>query len=177
MLKFGGGALENLHRRCRTNAYEMYAILTKWCGSYSKKVDTSNIKSYCPIHLLSQLYKLLSRIICDRLTRTLDFYQPVEEAGAVHTLGTLIENQRVQHLYLSSSVSRLSKSLENARIDSRYSAILKEIYENATLHVKNEEGLNTDKIKLVRQVRQGEPISPKLFTTSLEDVFKNLKRY
>lgn len=64
--------------------------------------------------------------------------------------------------------------MNNARIDSRYSLILKNIYEHATFHVKIDEDLETDKIQIRRGVRQGDTISPKLFTLALEDVFKQL---
>lgn len=46
-----------------------------------KKGDNTNIENYRPINLLSHLYKLLIKIITNRLTHKLDFYQPVEQAG------------------------------------------------------------------------------------------------
>ena len=64
--------------------------------------------------------------------------------------------------------------MDKARIDSRYTNRIQNIYENATLHVKIEEDMVTDKIPIRRGVRQGDSISPKLFTLALEDIFKNL---
>lgn len=46
-----------------------------------KKRDNTNIENYRPISLLSHLYKLFTKIITNRLTHKLDFYQPVEQAG------------------------------------------------------------------------------------------------
>ena len=46
-----------------------------------KKGDITNLENYRPISLLSALYKLFMKIIAKRLTKKLDFYQPVEQAG------------------------------------------------------------------------------------------------
>ncbi|CAH1224416.1 unnamed protein product [Diabrotica balteata] len=64
--------------------------------------------------------------------------------------------------------------MNNARIDSRYRMLLKYIYDNATMQINVAEGLTTNKIRSERGVRQGDTISPKLFTLALEDVFKKL---
>lgn len=64
--------------------------------------------------------------------------------------------------------------MEHARIDSRYINLIKYVYNNATLHVKIDEDTRTNKIKVTRGVRQGDTISPKLFTLALEDVFRTL---
>lgn len=64
--------------------------------------------------------------------------------------------------------------MDKARIDSRYSNLIKYIYEHATLHVRVEEDWMMEKVQIKRSVRQGDTISPKLFTLALEDVFKSL---
>jgi len=63
-------------------------------------------------------------------------------------------------------------SLDECRVDSRYTRTIKNIYENATSCVKLHE--NTTKFTIGRGVRQGDIISPKLFTSTLESVFKKL---
>ena len=46
-----------------------------------KKGDQKNISNYRPISLLNNIYKLFTKIITNRITRTLDENQPTEQAG------------------------------------------------------------------------------------------------
>ena len=46
-----------------------------------KKGDQKNISNYRPISLLNNIYKLFTKIITNRITRTLDENQPREQAG------------------------------------------------------------------------------------------------
>ena len=64
--------------------------------------------------------------------------------------------------------------MDRLRIDSRYTNIIQNMYQNATFHVNINEELQTNKIKIQRGVCHGDPISTKLFTLAVEDVFKEL---
>lgn len=65
------------------------------------------------------------------------------------------------------------KALSNCRIDHRYTMLIKHIYENATASVRLQE--DTDQFPIKRGVRQGDTISPKLFTALLEYMCKGVE--
>ncbi|XP_037294135.1 uncharacterized protein LOC119189192 [Manduca sexta] len=63
------------------------------------------------------------------------------------------------------------QSLQQCHIDYRYIEVLRCIYNNATMSVRVQDQ-STKAIPLQRGVRQGDVISPKLFTAALENAFK-----
>jgi len=67
----------------------------------------------------------------------------------------------------------LLQALEDQITDKKYIRLVKAIYKDpsARIHL---EGDKTNIFKIMKGVRQGDPISPKLFTAALEDVFHNL---
>lgn len=200
MLKMGGKALIEtigvLLNKCLMEGKIPEAWRNAEVVLIYKKGDYTNIENYRPISLLSHLYKLFTRIINNRLTKKLDSYQPTEQAGFrkgfntndhLQTIKTVIEKTTEYNIPLHLAFVDYQKAfdsietwsfltaMEDARIDSRYSAIIKNIYDKATFHVKIDDDLKTDKILLGKGVRQGDTISPKLFTLALENVFKKLE--
>jgi len=159
-----------------------------------KKGDITRLENYRPISLLSQLYKLFTKVITTRLTNRLDFYQPVEQAGFrsgygtndhLQTMRLLIEKHNeykkniaiafvdYEKAFDSVEMWAILNALDECRTDSRYSKILKYIYEHATSSIRLHE--DTQKFSIDRGVRQGDTISPKLFTAALESIFKKLE--
>ncbi|KAE9413516.1 hypothetical protein Angca_004576, partial [Angiostrongylus cantonensis] len=100
-------ALVNTLVRLFTRYLSEYNVPTQWKTSKTvslfKKGDLHDIGNYRPIWLLSVVYKLFTRVILNRIDRTLDEGQPCEQAGFrkgfstmdhIHTLTRLIEVSR-----------------------------------------------------------------------------------
>lgn len=158
-----------------------------------KKGDIAKLQNYRPISLLSHIYKLFMRIISKRICNKLDLYQPCEQAGFrtgygtndhLQTLKTLIERcvEYNKPLFLvfvdyekafdTISQKEMIQALIECRVDHRYTTIIQNIYGKATARVKIHE--NTQDFRIERGVRQGDVLSPKLFTALLEYMFKKI---
>ena len=126
------------------------------------------------------------------MEKILDENQPREQAGFrkgfsttdhLHVTNQIIEKSNEYNLPLCigfidyekafDSVEHIAmfNALINMNIPSTYINILQDIYTNATarIHLDNEV---SSVINIKRGVRQGDPISPKLFTATIEEVFK-----
>ena len=160
---------------------------------FFKKGDLADMENYRPISLLSHLYKLFTKIINRRLETKLDFYQPVEQAGFrsgygtndhLLALKTLIEKTceynrplvlvfiDFQKAFDMIEMDSILAALSQCRVDYRYSRLIHNIYSNSTASVRLHK--DTEKFPIERGVRQGDTMSPKLFTATLEHAFKTL---
>lgn len=159
-----------------------------------KKGDPKDIENYRPISLLPSLYKLFSQCILSRISTIIDSNQSEEQAGFrrgfstvdhIQTLESVIEKYKEfqRPLYLAfidyqkafDSISHNSiwEALKVNNIDGTYCNLIKNIYERSTSRVSLE--TNGPEIKIKRGVKQGDPLSPKLFIAVLEMIFKKLK--
>ncbi|XP_030025374.2 uncharacterized protein LOC115443910 [Manduca sexta] len=158
-----------------------------------KKGQKDDIGNYRPISLTSNIYKIFSKIILDRISSTLDENQPKEQAGFrknystidhIHTVKQVMEkyNEYNKPLYMAfidyskafDSISHIAiwESLQNQGIPAVYINIIKKIYSNSKARVQLETLGEIFQIK--RGVRQGDPLSPKLFSAVLETIFRKL---
>ena len=132
------------------------------------------------------MYKLFIKIITTRLEKKLDENQPREQAGFrskysttdhVHAINQLKEKCREYNMPLcvafvdyekafdSVQTQAILTSLQEKGIEDVYIEILKDIYmdSSVTVHLHKES-----------EKRQGDTISPKLFTATLESIFRRL---
>ncbi|CAG4937562.1 unnamed protein product [Colias eurytheme] len=159
-----------------------------------KKGDKGDIGNYRPISLMSNVYKVFSKIILSRITATLDANQPKEQAGFrskystidhIHVLRQVLQkyNEYNKIYYLGFvDYNKAFDSLEHdyiwealniQGIHGKYIRILQNIYSRSTAQVRLES--MGDIFPIERGVRQGDPISPKLFSAALEIVFRKLQ--
>ena len=158
-----------------------------------KKGSTKDIKNYRPISLLPILYKVFTRILTTRLSTTLDQAQPIEQAGFrtgfstvdhIFTLREIISRTNEYHLPLclafidfekafdSISHSALFSALKEQGIEQDYIEILHNIYKTSTAFVSVVE--ETHEFPIEKGVKQGDSISPKLFSAVLEKAMSKL---
>ena len=158
-----------------------------------KKGDRRDIKNYRPISLLPHMYKLFTRVLQKRMEKILDANQPREQAGFrkgfattdhLHSINQVIEKSNEFNLPLCIAYIDYEKAfdsvehevifqaLRNIGINESYINIIEDIYTEAKarVHIEKQE---SEEINILRGVRQGDPISPKLFTAAIQEVFKN----
>ena len=143
--------------------------------------------------MLSNKYKLLTKIIKIRLEKKLYENQLREQAGFrskysttdhIHAINQLKEKCREYNIPLcvafvdyekafdSVPTQAILTSLQEQRIEDVYIEILKDIYTDSsvTVHLQKE----SEKISIKIGVRQGDTISPKMFTATLESIFRRI---
>ncbi|KAE9414893.1 hypothetical protein Angca_008508, partial [Angiostrongylus cantonensis] len=94
--------------------------------------DLHDIGNYRPIILLSVFYKLFTRVILNRINRTLDEEQPSEQTGFrkgfstvdhIHTLTRLIEVSREYKRLLCLTFIDLEKAFDSIEIEAVMEAL------------------------------------------------------
>ncbi|KAE9419251.1 hypothetical protein Angca_004846, partial [Angiostrongylus cantonensis] len=173
-------------------------VPTQWKTSKTvllfKKDNLYDIGNYRPICLLSVVYKLFTRVILNRIDKTLNEGQPCKQVGFrkgfstmdhIHTLTRLIEVSREYKRPLCLTLIDLEKALDSIEIEAvmealgsqgvptQYIKILRELYKNFTTKISP--FYNDINVDLKRGVRQGDTISPKSFTSTLQNVMQTLE--
>ena len=157
-----------------------------------KTGDTEDLGNYRPITLLSQMYKLFTRILLQRIFRDVEFSR--EQAGFREGYSTLDHIHAVRQLLEKSKEYRAPLCL--AFVD--YRKAFDSVETNAYLNALHEAGINPAYVNVVRSintgcttdinllsetchisinkgVRQGDTISQKLFAITLESVFRKMQ--
>ncbi|KAK6744007.1 hypothetical protein RB195_010982 [Necator americanus] len=158
-----------------------------------KKGDREDLRNYRPICLLSVLYKVFTKIILTRISRTLDEVQPQEQAGFrqgfscldhIQTVSRVIEVCREYRLPLvltfvdyekafdSVETNAILSALVDQGVDASYVRTLANCYDRCTARIQLFHRPLT--IPIGKRARQGDTISPKLFTAALQWIMKSL---
>ena len=158
-----------------------------------KKGNKKDLKNCRPICLLSNVYKILTKVLTKTLEKILDENQPRERAGFrigystiyhILVVSQLKEKCREYNIPLciafvdyekafdSIQTHAVLTSLQEQGIEDVYIELLNEIYTNSSMivHIHKE----SNKTNIRRGVRQGNITSPKLFTATLESIFRRL---
>ncbi|EYB91984.1 hypothetical protein Y032_0199g1651 [Ancylostoma ceylanicum] len=197
LLRVGGYTMNKLladHFNCYLEAG---TIPNQWKCSKTvlvlKKGDNEDIGNYRPIALLSIPYKLFTKIMLNRLEATLDAYQPVEQAGFrkgfccmdhIHTVVQLIERCREYTMPLVLTFIDYKKAFDSVETNAVLDALLQAGVDSAYVNILEQCNVGTvttiqlfDKklrIPIEKGVRQGDTISPKLFTSALQYAMSRL---
>ena len=195
LLKAAGRKIHKAIAQLFTQCLQERKVPKKFCLGIvtllHKKGDKQNLANYRPITLLPNIYKLFTKILTNRLTDTLDENQPREQAGFrsgystidhLHTINQLIEKTLefnrplclafvdYEKAFDSIEHNAVFNSMREQGVEEDYIEIIRNIYENGTSIIRLHK--DTDEIKIAKGVRQGDTISPKLFTASLESTFR-----
>ena len=191
IIKIGGEEITEELAKLYNQIMDEKKIPTSWKEAkiilLYKKGDKTDIKNYRPISLLSHVYKIFTRILQTRIKEILDENQPREQAGfrSAYALNQVIEKANEYNLELcvgyidyekafdSVEHEDLFTALRKVGVNEGYVKLLEDIYTNATakIHIENDV---SKVVNIERGVRQGDTISPKIFTTAMEDIFKKL---
>ena len=197
LVKTAGEPLAEELAKLFTRCLEIRKIPEVWRKSnltiIFKKGNKKELKNYRPISLLPQIYKIFTKIITKRIEKKLDEAQTTEQAGFrkgfstmdhIHTINQLREKCNQYNLPLCLTFVDFEKAFDSVEIDTilqslvsqgielTYIHLLRDIYSNCTSTATL--GENSIEINIKRGVRQGDTISPKLFTACLEQVFCNI---
>ncbi|KAK6749059.1 hypothetical protein RB195_001584 [Necator americanus] len=146
------------------------------------------------IGLLSVIYKLFTRLILNRIEEVLDEGQPCEQAefrkgfstlDHIHTVSKLIEVSReykmplcltfidLKEAFDSVETESVVEALDNQGVPTQYIKVLRELYSNFTIGISP--FYKNIIIDVKRRVLQGDTISPKIFTATVENAMRKLE--
>ena len=196
-LKTGGHELWRILTKLFNECLESENIPTQWKKSSTiiipKKGDREDLKNYRPIALLPTIYKVFTKVLVSRMTRQFDEQQPREQAGFRSGFSTIDHLQVVNQMLERTRECKIpmcmifvdyEKAFDSIEINAVINALIRQNLPKK--YIRTILNINSDcstsirlfhddiVIPINRGVRQGDTISPKLFTAALEDVFRKL---
>ncbi|KIH44049.1 reverse transcriptase [Ancylostoma duodenale] len=166
LLRAGNTALYSVLAKHFNHYLENGMIPDQWNKSKTillfKKGQREDIANYRPISLLSVVYKTFTKILLNRMERILDDYQPVEQNRFVD----------YKKAFDSVETNAVLNALTHAGIPSMYIHLLEQCFSNKSTAIQLFD--RKLEIPIERGVRQGDTISPKLFTAALQHAMSEL---
>ena len=159
-----------------------------------KKGDPKLPSNYRPIAIIPILYKLFSRMLCDKITPYIMQHQDVDQAAyrtnystEDHLLTTalLIEKSNEYNFPLWFALVDFEKAfdsvehaalwdvLEKQSVPAQYVDLIKSLYEGQTASVQA--GVRSREFAIERGVKQGDPISALLFIAVMQAILGGLQ--
>lgn len=159
-----------------------------------KKGNKHHIENYRPISLGSTISKIFSKLLEKRISSGLMEQQPIEQAGFRHgfstsdhlfTLNQLIEKANEFQLELHLAFIDYKKAFDSLDhefmiqaltqqgVPAQIVRIIQEMYMNLKAKIRTD--ILGPFFNIKKGVKQGDPLSPLIFSCALEQVFRNLE--